>query len=99
MRTKREPVYEITSARRSLTDDARDRNVRYLISMGIRTVCFILMIVTPNPWRWIFAVVAIVLPWIAVMIANSGRELPARPTDVVPDDNRAVVLRDGEYLR
>lgn len=99
MRTERETIFEITSARRALSEDTHDRTVRYLVSMSIRMVCFILMVVTPSPWRWIFAVGAIVLPWFSVMIANSGRELPADPTDTVPDDSRAIVLRDGEYLR
>lgn len=99
MRTKRETVFEITSARRALSEDTRDRNIRYLVSMSVRTLCFVLMVVTPSPWRWIFAALAVVLPWFSVMIANGGRELPAKPTHAVPTDDRAVVLRDGEYLR
>lgn len=101
MRTKRETVFEITSARRALSEDTRDRNIRYLVSMAIRTVCFVLMVVTPSPWRWFFAAGAILIPWFAVMIANGGRELPATPTHTLPDetDRRAIVLRDGEYLR
>ncbi len=99
MRTKRETVFEITSARRALSEDTRDRNIRYLVSMSIRTACFFLMVITPSPWRWAFAVAAVVLPWFSVMIANGGRELPATPTHVLDPDDRAIVLRDGEYLR
>ena len=38
-------VFQITGAPRALTDDVRDRQRRYLISMSIRTVCFVLAIV------------------------------------------------------
>ena len=47
---------------------------RYAIAMGIRTLCFVLCVVTPSPWRWGFAIGAVVLPYFAVIIANAGRE-------------------------
>ena len=52
---------------------------RYLISMGIRTACFVLAIFVPSPWRWVLVALAVVLPYIAVLVANAGRETP-RPT-------------------
>ncbi len=40
--------------------------------MGIRIACFILMVViTPYGWyTWVFGAAAIVLPYIAVVLAN-----------------------------
>jgi hypothetical protein len=68
------PVYRITGARRSLDEDVRSRQVRYAISMGIRTACFVLALVTTGWVRWAFAFGAVFLPYFAVVFANGGRE-------------------------
>jgi hypothetical protein len=72
----------ITSARSSRSEDIRRREVKYLISMGIRTLCFILAIVLPSPERWFLVAAAVFLPYFAVVVANAadGRESagPAR---------------------
>lgn len=76
-----EPVYRITSVRRSQLEETHQRTVRYLVSMGVRTACFLLAVVVHGPLRWVFVVAAIVLPYIAVVFANAGRErsLPDPP--------------------
>jgi hypothetical protein len=82
------PIYSVTSARRSLSDDQADRNRKYLISMSIRIVCFIGCILADGWLRWILFVGALVLPWLAVVIANAGREQRGRATSsVVPKPN------------
>jgi hypothetical protein len=67
-------VYDVTSAPKSLTSDLSGRQRRYFISMMIRTLCFILTVVLPSPYRWFALVGAVTLPYIAVVIANAGRE-------------------------
>lgn len=57
-----------------MSEDIDHRQRRYLISMGIRTVCVLLVVVLPDPWRWFAAAGAIFLPYIAVVFANGGRE-------------------------
>ncbi len=42
--------------------------------MMIRTACFILTVLLPNPYRWIALFGAVVLPYVAVVVANAGRE-------------------------
>jgi hypothetical protein len=42
--------------------------------MMLRTACFILTVVLPSPYRWIALLGAVVLPYIAVVVANAGRE-------------------------
>lgn len=82
------PVFRVTNAPKSLKADVRSREVRYLISMGIRTVCFVLAFLASGPLRWTFVVAAVILPYIAVVIANAGREQVKRrvPTlDVQPN--------------
>ncbi len=42
--------------------------------MGVRTVCFILAVVTTGWLRWVFIAAAILLPYLSVVFANGGRE-------------------------
>jgi len=66
--------YAITDAQPGLSEDQAGRQRRYFISMMIRTVCFILAVVLPSPYRWVALVGAVTLPYIAVVVANAGRE-------------------------
>jgi hypothetical protein len=67
-------VQRVTNAPVPLDVDISRRTRRYLIQMGIRTVCFVLAIVVPGVLRWVFLGAAIVLPYVAVLLANAGRE-------------------------
>ena len=64
-------VHSITAAAQPHSDDLDARIKRYLFSMAIRTVCVILVMVIHSPVRWVFAVFAIVLPYVAVVMANA----------------------------
>ncbi len=75
------PVFRISAAPRSLKEDVRSREVRYLVSMGVRTVCFLGAFLTQGVVRWLLVVAAFILPYIAVVIANAGRE---RRSEAVP---------------
>ena len=70
-----EPVVEITSAPTNRFDEIDHRERRYLISMAIRTACFIGAVVVLQ-FSWIAAVVlmiaSLVLPLFSVVIANSA---------------------------
>ena len=68
------PVYAITSASIALSLDQAGRKRRYLISMSLRTICFIGAVFTSGNLRWALIFGAIFLPYIAVVIANAGRE-------------------------
>ncbi len=54
--------------------------------MGIRLVCFALVLfVTPYSWyTWVFAAMAIFLPYLAVVIANVSADMTA-PTALGPE--------------
>jgi hypothetical protein len=79
-RSAKPPVYRITGTARSLAEDVASRQSRYLISMGIRTVCFLLAIVASGWLRWTLMVGALVLPYLSVVFANAGRE----PAETLP---------------
>ncbi len=63
----------ITSAPRSHRDDIAARQRRYVISMAIRTACFLLAVVSIGHWfMWVFVAASFVLPYVAVVMANAG---------------------------
>jgi hypothetical protein len=70
-------VFRITGARTGLAEDVRGRQRRYVISMAVRTLSVILAVSLWNVERYV-AIVALVLgallPYVAVVIANAGRE-------------------------
>ena len=87
----------ITTAASSRNDDIAVRQRRYVISMSIRTLCFVgAVAVGPGILRWVLVAGAVLLPYVAVVMANavatrtdgfelldgpSGRgELPVAPT-------------------
>jgi hypothetical protein len=67
-------VFTITDAQRGLSVEQAGRTRRYLISMGIRTACVIAAIFVPGWPRWVLIAGAVVLPYLAVVVANAGRE-------------------------
>jgi DUF3099 family protein len=69
MRTKPTAITELPP---SPDAERRTRMIRYTIAMSIRLVCFILAIVIQEWWRVIPLVGAVVLPYIAVVIANNA---------------------------
>ncbi|MEN8653560.1 DUF3099 domain-containing protein [Streptomyces sp. 21So2-11] len=88
-------VVRITGARQSLADDIRGRQRRYIISMSVRTVSVVLAAALWNVERHI-AIVAlglgVLLPYIAVVIANGGREnTPSLPSAYIPTPIRPAI--------
>jgi hypothetical protein len=80
----------VTSAPEPLGADQARRQRRYLVQMGVRVVCFLLAAIL---WQhvplWVgltLIVGAVVLPYIAVLFANAGRERQsaAPPYAVLP---------------
>ncbi|HWM33989.1 MAG TPA: DUF3099 domain-containing protein [Pseudolysinimonas sp.] len=87
MRTKPTAITELPP---SPDAERRARMIRYTIAMSIRMVCFLLAIFIEDWWRVIPLVGALVLPYIAVIIANNvsraGSARVARPGALVPVD-------------
>ena len=99
-------VPSITTARESLEDDQARRMRRYLYQMGFRVVCFVgAYFVTGWP-RWTLVVVAVVIPYVAVILVNAGRDkveyassavVPEAPRELPPmPDGAHVVVVDPE---
>ena len=80
-------VQSVTSARSTADDDINTRMKHYLVTMGVRTACFVLAYATQGWVRWTCVALAVVLPYVAVVFANAhaprmaGRVSPVTPRD------------------
>ena len=92
-RPEDQQVVSITTAPHSRAADIAQRQRHYLFSMGLRTLCFVGAIaVGPGLLRWVLVAGALVLPSVAVVLAN--RQAPQRPVDRVttpgPEHHQAL---------
>lgn len=66
-------VVRITNAPESPGAEIAHRQRRYVISMAIRTLCFLAAIMVGPGWlRWVLVAAAFLLPYVAVVMANSA---------------------------
>ncbi len=72
MEPRAHEAVNITSAQPAHSVDLHRRQMRYLISMGIRTVCFVGAVVATGPLRWVLVAGAVLLPYFAVVLANTA---------------------------
>lgn len=80
-------VVRITTASDSPSKDIAARQRRYVLSMAFRTACFVGAVFSRHiAWLWpIFIVAALVLPYIAVVMANlASPRLPGDPVEGPP---------------
>jgi Flp pilus assembly protein TadB len=69
----------ITTAPSSAGAEISHRQRRYLIAMGVRTLCFLMVVLLtithagPGWLPWIFVAGAVVLPYVAVVMANAAK--------------------------
>lgn len=77
----------ITSLAESPDDDRHRRMFRYGLAMGIRVLCVVACFFVQGWWLLIPVIGAVVLPYIAVVLANVGGrdgDTILRPGSVVP---------------
>lgn len=65
--------------------------IKYSIAMGIRLVCILVCFVVPGYWIIIPVIGAVVLPYIAVVLANVS---DSRTSRVVAPDQLALPAAD-----
>lgn len=71
-------VHRITEAQESHTVEQHSRVLKYTISMSVRLACFIAAFFVHGWLQWVFLAGAIVLPYVAVVIANGGADVTKR---------------------
>lgn len=78
----------ITSLPASPGEDRRKRMIKYTVAMSIRVVCVFLLFVVHGWWLLVVLIGALVLPYVAVVLANNvaggtGADV-LRPGAIVP---------------
>lgn len=61
----------ITTASSSRHEDIATRQRRYVLSMSLRTVCFVGAVIADGWLRWVLVAAAVLLPYLAVVMANA----------------------------
>lgn len=101
-------VHSVTTARTPRSEDQSRRARQYFLAMTVRTVCFVAACVTATftkgPLLWFFVVLAVVLPYVAVVIANAtnytiGTLEPAEPVPTsreLPRKGVIITLPESE---
>lgn len=96
--SNKHPVSAITALPPSPEQDRHNRMVKYVLAMSLRVVCIVLCFFVQGWWLLVFAIGAIVLPYLAVVLANVGSETGgqvlrpgglepiARQRPIIPDD-------------
>lgn len=97
-RERGERVVVVTQVAESHSEDLSRRTRNYLIAMGIRTLCFVSLLIVPGWWRLLPLGLATVLPVVAVMVANAIDH--RRPDPVMVDDEPGPLsLPPGEVIK
>ncbi|GIJ00223.1 hypothetical protein Slu03_26000 [Sediminihabitans luteus] len=78
-------MQSITDAPDSLEEDQARRFRRYAFQMSVRTACFLGFVLIDHWTRWILALGAVLLPYVAVLLVNAGRDVTSR--SVTPVDH------------
>lgn len=80
----------ITDARGAASAEMSGRMKRYAITMAFRTACFLGMIFAHGWVRWVLLAAAVLLPYVAVVLANqadhrtrAGTIEPGAPADAL----------------
>lgn len=86
MASKSHHVHSVTTARKSRSEDQRSRYIQYTVAMSIRFACFIAAFFVHGPLMWVAIAGAVVLPYVAVVLANAtnyavGSIDPAEPPE------------------
>jgi hypothetical protein len=96
-RDQRMKTNSITALPASPADDRRGRFRRYVFTMTVRVVCFVVAVCLHDVWSVLPLVLAGVIPWVAVVVANAGNR---RGGDVVaPGGELVLAVGDDERER
>lgn len=89
-------VVLVTTAATSPAEERRDRERRYLITMGMRVVAILIAIIFATGWVRVAAVAAsLVLPWIAVVAANAPTKRKAAAPSLYDGPRRRELTEHG----
>jgi predicted tellurium resistance membrane protein TerC len=84
------PVQSATALPTAPDADRKKRMRAYSTAMSIRMACLILVFFVPGWWKVVFGVGAVVLPYVAVVLANAGSTLGTIAINPGPAGVRAI---------
>ncbi|MFX4271205.1 DUF3099 domain-containing protein [Propionibacteriaceae bacterium Y1685] len=88
----------ITDAGDSATRERRVRERRYNVLMALRVVCILVAFLIPGWPKWVVIAAAVVLPGIAVVVANQKNYKALPDDDELPNDpTERAWLSDGQH--
>lgn len=82
------PVPSVTTAPISLQEEQAGRMRQYLATMALRTVCFVGAYFFEGWLRWVCVALAVVLPYVAVVLVNAVRPRGADDSFQAVTDHR-----------
>lgn len=94
---KKPSAQSITTLEESADVERHRRFRNYAIAMSVRMVCVILVFLVHGWWLLVPAIGAVLLPYIAVVIANNGSRRAGSPIE--SPDSAAIVIRDPAVYR
>ncbi|WP_425861301.1 DUF3099 domain-containing protein [Arthrobacter sp. TWP1-1] len=89
-------VPTITNATPAHSDEMRQRMIKYAVTMGIRMVCLAAIFLFDGWYRLIPVVGAVLLPWVAVVIANGAADVNHQETAELLDAAPLYEVAGGE---
>lgn len=87
----------VTDAADPASKDAASRTRQYLIMMGIRVVCILVAFFIPGWPKWLVIAGAIILPGVAVLLANQPNQKKLVEAQDRTTESSAPALTDGSY--
>jgi len=97
------PPLLVTTAGKSAREERRERERRYLLTMGLRVLCFIAAIVLFAAGLRLAGAVAaaasLILPWVAVVVANAGPGRTASQPTLYERESRELPGSDQTRTR
>lgn len=88
-------VPSITNAAVAHSDEMHQRMVKYATAMGIRMVCLVSIFVFDGWFKLIPVIGAVILPWVAVVIANGGSDIAHQETVDLLDEAPMYAVAPG----
>lgn len=85
-------TYEISNASAPLSERVDKRARDYILKMAIRVVCIVGAVFTDGALRWICVAGAVLLPWVAVVLANGeSKQESSGFTAYLPEHHRRAL--------
>ena len=91
-------VQSATSVGANPEHERKARMIKYTVAMTVRVVCLILGMVVQGWLMWVFFAAAILLPYIAVVIANDVRHEHENRAETVQAPTLKIAAADFKVM-